>query len=48
MALFSVCDSETAEMFDHGKGHMVPRDAVTVKELADRLRSFWEELDAGQ
>ncbi|KFH44103.1 hypothetical protein ACRE_050760 [Hapsidospora chrysogenum ATCC 11550] len=46
MALFSVCDSDTAEMFDHGKGHMVPRDAVTVKELADRLRSFWEEMEA--
>lgn len=44
MALFSVCDSGTAEMFDHGRGHMVPRDGVTVKELSDRLRSFWEEI----
>lgn len=45
MALFAVCDSDTAEMFDHGMGHMVPRDAVTVKVLADRLRGFWEEME---
>ena len=45
MALFSVCDSDTAQIFDHGKGHMVPRDAVTVKELSDRLRAFWEEIE---
>ena len=45
MALFSICDSDTAMMFDHGKGHMIPRDGVTVKELCDRLRGFWEELE---
>ncbi|EMR61339.1 hypothetical protein MGN70_001241 [Eutypa lata] len=47
MALFSICDSDSAEMFDHGKGHMVPRDSITVKELSERLRSFWAEIDAG-
>jgi Serine hydrolase (FSH1). len=35
MALFSVCDEDTAVMFDHGKGHTVPRDAQTIRELAD-------------
>lgn len=45
MALFSVCDSDSAEMFDHGKGHMVPREAGIVKLLADRLRNFWEEAE---
>lgn len=45
MALFAVCDPDRAQLFDHGKGHMVPRDAVTVKELADRLRAFWDEVD---
>lgn len=47
MALFSVCDSSSAEMFDHGKGHMVPRDSITVKELSERLRNFWAEIDEG-
>jgi hypothetical protein len=42
MALYNVCDSDIAEMFDHGKGHMIPRDAVTVKELTNLLRSFLE------
>ncbi|KAK9793675.1 putative ef-hand calcium-binding domain protein [Seiridium cardinale] len=45
MALYSVCDSNTAEMFDHGMGHMVPRESVTVKELSDRLRGFWNEIE---
>jgi predicted esterase len=45
MALFSVCDEDKAEMFDHGMGHMVPREAVTVKELCERLRAFWGEMD---
>ena len=42
MALYNVCDREVAEMFDHGKGHMIPRDAVTVKELSSVLRGFLE------
>jgi predicted esterase len=42
MALYNVCDSDLAEMFDHGKGHMIPRDTVTVKELSNVLRDFLE------
>ena len=34
MALYSMCDEDTAVLFDHGKGHTVPRDAKTVSELA--------------
>lgn len=45
MALYNVCDRDVAEMFDHGKGHMIPRDAVTVKELSSVLRSFLERTD---
>jgi len=44
MALYNVCDSDTAEMFDHGKGHMIPRDVITVKELSNALRSFMERI----
>lgn len=35
MALFNTCDEDTAEMFDHGKGHIVPRDTKTLGELRE-------------
>lgn len=38
MALFNVCDEDTAELFDHGKGHTVPRDARTLRELGDAVQ----------
>lgn len=34
MALFNMCDGDSAELFDHGKGHTVPRDGKTVEELS--------------
>ncbi|KAK4163726.1 serine hydrolase FSH [Cladorrhinum sp. PSN259] len=37
-ALFNICDEETSEMFDHGKGHSVPRDMRSVKDLCGPLR----------
>lgn len=37
VALYNMCDRHTAELFDHGKGHTVPRDARTVKELCDAI-----------
>jgi hypothetical protein len=46
MALYNVCDSDIAEIFDHGKGHMIPRDAVTVTELSSALRGFLERTDS--
>ncbi|PQE09071.1 Serine hydrolase FSH protein [Rutstroemia sp. NJR-2017a BVV2] len=32
MALFNVCNGDLAEMFDHGKGHTLPRDQETIAE----------------
>lgn len=37
MALFNVCDQDEAILFDHGKGHTIPRDAQTLKELCDAV-----------
>ncbi len=37
VALYNVCDPENATMFDHGLGHIVPRDAENVRMLADIL-----------
>ncbi|KAH6617684.1 serine hydrolase FSH [Chaetomium sp. MPI-SDFR-AT-0129] len=38
MALYNVCDPDTAYMFDHAKGHTLPRDKDTVRELGDVVR----------
>ena len=37
VALYNVCNQETAMLWDHGLGHLVPRDADTVSELGDIL-----------
>lgn len=51
VALYNMCDRRSAEIFDHGKGHTVPRDARTIQELCDaidRLASreeYWQDND---
>lgn len=41
MALFSVCDEDSATLFEHGKGHTVPRDTQTIEELVGVLHGTW-------
>ena len=38
MGLYNLFDEDTAILFDHGKGHTIPRDARTLKELGDTIR----------
>ena len=38
LALYNVCDPDTAFLFDHAKGHTLPRDKQTVKEMGDVIR----------
>lgn len=45
LALFNVCDPDTAYLFDHAKGHTLPRDKDTVKELGDVVREAIETYD---
>jgi hypothetical protein len=45
IALYNVCDMDTACLFDHGKGHTLPRDSQTVRELGDIIRTM--AADAG-
>lgn len=45
VALYNVCDEDTAILFDHGKGHTLPRDAKTLKELAITIRRIVREDD---
>jgi hypothetical protein len=44
MALFNVCDMDTAYLFDHAKGHTLPRDKKTVRELGDIIRTMISSL----
>ncbi|MCJ1378006.1 hypothetical protein MMC17_001102 [Xylographa soralifera] len=45
VALYNVCDENTAILFDHGKGHTLPRNAKTLKELAAVIRQMVPEDD---
>jgi hypothetical protein len=38
MALYNVCDADSAYLFDHARGHTLPRDRETIKELGDIVR----------
>jgi hypothetical protein len=40
-ALFNMCDPDTRLLYDHGKGHIIPRDSETVKDMASQLQEFF-------
>lgn len=40
MALYNLCDPDRAEIFDHGQGHIVPREKRIVKELGQVVRTM--------
>lgn len=46
VALHNMCDQESAEIFDHGKGHTVPRDARTIVELGDAIDRLVERSES--
>ncbi|KAL7623019.1 hypothetical protein AAE478_006698 [Parahypoxylon ruwenzoriense] len=37
VALYNACDQDAAQLYDHGLGHLVPRDADNVEQLGDTL-----------
>ncbi|KAH9909897.1 serine hydrolase FSH [Xylariomycetidae sp. FL2044] len=43
MALYNVCEPDTAHIFDHGKGHTLPRDKEVIKELGNVIRGMIED-----
>ncbi|KAH8904787.1 hypothetical protein BR93DRAFT_939840 [Coniochaeta sp. PMI_546] len=47
VALYNVCNQDTAMLWDHGLGHLVPRDADTVSELGDILHDVILRVDKG-
>lgn len=40
MALYNICDPDSAELFDHGGGHVIPRGKRVVQELSDVVREM--------
>lgn len=49
MALYNVCDPDTAVLFDHAKGHTLPRDKDTIRELVDVIRdTVADMMDDGE
>ncbi|KAI1825628.1 serine hydrolase FSH [Xylaria intraflava] len=43
LALYNICEPDYAHIFDHGKGHTLPREAVVIKELGDVIRKMIAE-----
>ncbi|KAG5971871.1 hypothetical protein E4U55_001047 [Claviceps digitariae] len=46
MALFSMCDQDSADLFDHGNGHFIPREAQTLTELSENISALVEKAEA--
>ncbi|KAJ5682199.1 hypothetical protein N7462_005364 [Penicillium macrosclerotiorum] len=44
MALYNMCDPDTADLFDHGGGHVVPRGKRAVDDLAVIVRGIIESI----
>lgn len=40
MALYNVCNEDTAVFFDTGKGHTIPRQGESLDELAQAVRDM--------
>lgn len=40
LALYNACEPDTAYLFDHGKGHTLPREKGVIKELGDVIRNM--------
>lgn len=45
VALYNACDPASAQLHDHGLGHLVPRDADNVARLGDALSDVVARID---
>ncbi|PHH61343.1 hypothetical protein CDD81_477 [Ophiocordyceps australis] len=39
MALYDICDQDQAVLFDHGKGHTLPREPQVIRELSTAVNA---------
>ncbi|PGH05128.1 hypothetical protein AJ79_06876 [Helicocarpus griseus UAMH5409] len=44
MALYNICDPDTANIFDHGHGHTIPQGDRIQAELAEVIREMVSEV----
>ena len=44
MALYNICDPDTANIFDTAKGHTLPREKTLVEELGDTVRTMISQI----
>ncbi|WPH04275.1 Hypothetical protein R9X50_00716400 [Acrodontium crateriforme] len=40
LTLYNMCNMDNAEMFDHGNGHLVPREKEVLRELGQVVRNL--------
>lgn len=40
LALYNLCDQDRADLFDHGAGHVLPREKQALLDLADVIRNM--------
>jgi hypothetical protein len=45
MALYNICEMDNAYLFDHAKGHTLPRDKDTIRELGDTIRLMISNIE---
>ncbi|KAG6145387.1 hypothetical protein E4U24_004192 [Claviceps purpurea] len=46
MSLHSMCDQDSAVLFDHGSGHFIPREPQTLSELTAAITAMTEQAEA--
>lgn len=46
VALYNNCAQDSAQLYDHGLGHLVPRDADNVEQLGDTLSDVITRINA--
>lgn len=47
LALYNLCDQDRADLFDHGAGHVLPREKAALEDLADVVRNMITDADEG-
>ncbi|KAJ5799991.1 CAZyme family CE5 [Penicillium psychrosexuale] len=47
LALFNICDPDTAAMFDTGRGHTIPRSGPVITELGNAVRDLIDRAYQG-
>ncbi|KAI1389750.1 serine hydrolase-domain-containing protein [Hypoxylon trugodes] len=48
VALYNACNPDLAQLYDHGLGHLVPRDADNVEQLGDTLSDVITKINKVQ